>query len=232
MSPSQRLTSSTTNSRLNQINNHIMASARSPSIFTADNVPRAAEDPLFGLMAAYKKDTFDKKVDLGIGAYRDDNAKPWVLPVVKKVGLVFWMAGADVANSHIQADDLLRKDPDLNHEYLPIAGLADFTTASQKLVLGADSPAVREKRVSVIQSLDEYTGLSGLRLYLFKPSQAQVLYTLVVPFSPSFSLNLPLPSTCPLRHGPITTKSSPMSGCQSSPILTSAARQKCSILRG
>jgi aspartate aminotransferase, cytoplasmic len=56
------------------------------SVFTKDVVPQAAEDPLFGLMAAYRKETSDKKVDLGIGAYRDDNAKPWVLPVVKKVG--------------------------------------------------------------------------------------------------------------------------------------------------
>jgi aspartate aminotransferase, cytoplasmic len=55
------------------------------SCFSASVVPKAPEDPLFGLMAAYKADTFDKKVDLGIGAYRDDNAKPWVLPVVKKV---------------------------------------------------------------------------------------------------------------------------------------------------
>ena len=56
--------------------------------FPADAVPQAAEDPLFGLMAAYRKDTFDKKVDLGIGAYRDDNAKPWVLPVVKQVSAI------------------------------------------------------------------------------------------------------------------------------------------------
>ena len=53
--------------------------------FSADVVPQAAEDPLFGLMSAYKKDEDSKKVDLGIGAYRDDNAKPWVLPVVKQV---------------------------------------------------------------------------------------------------------------------------------------------------
>jgi len=37
-------------------------------------------------MAAYRADEDKNKVDLGIGAYRDDNAKPWVLPVVKKVG--------------------------------------------------------------------------------------------------------------------------------------------------
>lgn len=53
--------------------------------FPENAVPQAPEDPLFGLMAAYRADTFEKKVDLGIGAYRDDSAKPWVLPVVKKV---------------------------------------------------------------------------------------------------------------------------------------------------
>lgn len=56
-----------------------------PTSFSAEAVPQAPEDPLFGLMAAYRADTFEKKVDLGIGAYRDDNAKPWILPVVKKV---------------------------------------------------------------------------------------------------------------------------------------------------
>jgi len=56
-----------------------------PTSFTADAVPQAPEDALFGLMAAFRRDTDPKKVDLGIGAYRDDNAKPWVLPVVKKV---------------------------------------------------------------------------------------------------------------------------------------------------
>ena len=52
--------------------------------FSADVVPQAPEDPLFGLMAAYRADSFEKKVDLGIGAYRDDNAKPWILPVVRE----------------------------------------------------------------------------------------------------------------------------------------------------
>lgn len=61
-----------------------MDDGSNPSVFTSDHVPQAPEDPLFGLMAAYRKDTFDKKVDLGIGAYRDNNAKPWVLPVVKQ----------------------------------------------------------------------------------------------------------------------------------------------------
>ena len=47
----------------------------------------AHESPcsIFQLTAAYKADTFKNKVNLGVGAYRDDDNKPWVLPVVKKV---------------------------------------------------------------------------------------------------------------------------------------------------
>lgn len=55
------------------------------SPFDANVVPKAPEDPLFGLMAAYRADTSETKVDLGIGAYRDDTGKPWILPVVKLV---------------------------------------------------------------------------------------------------------------------------------------------------
>jgi aspartate aminotransferase len=62
-----------------------MSSTTSATAFTNEVCPQAPEDALFGLMAAYRADTDSKKVDLGIGAYRDDNAKPWVLPVVKQV---------------------------------------------------------------------------------------------------------------------------------------------------
>lgn len=104
--------------------------------FTAEVVPQAPEDPLFGLMRAYRADQDPNKVDLGIGAYRDDNAKPWVLPVVKK------------------ADETLRNDPELNHEYAPIAGIASFTSKAAELILGgADSPAIREKRVTSVQTI-------------------------------------------------------------------------------
>lgn len=68
------------------------------SAFSVDVVPQAPEDPLFGLMAAYRKDSDPKKVDLGIGAYRDNNAKPWVLPVVKQVRFaVDWRS---IRNTH------------------------------------------------------------------------------------------------------------------------------------
>ncbi|KAK0621719.1 pyridoxal phosphate-dependent transferase [Bombardia bombarda] len=110
-------------------------SSLSTTSFPAEAVPQAPEDALFGLMRAYKADESPSKVDLGIGAYRGDDAKPWVLPVVKK------------------ADEILRNDPNLNHEYLPIAGLASFTSKACELLLGPSSPAISEKRVTSVQTI-------------------------------------------------------------------------------
>lgn len=62
-------------------------------------------------------------------AYRTDEGQPWVLPVVREV------------------ESQMAADHSLNHEYLPIAGLPEFTSAATKLVLGDDSPALLENRV-------------------------------------------------------------------------------------
>lgn len=66
-------------------------------------------------------------------AYRTNEGKPWVLPVVKKV------------------EKLIVHDDRLNHEYLPILGLPEFRSSSSKIVLGDDSPAIREDRVCVVE---------------------------------------------------------------------------------
>lgn len=50
-----------------------------------NDVPLAPPDVIFHLTAMYKADTFDKKVNLGVGAYRTNEGKPWTLNVVKKV---------------------------------------------------------------------------------------------------------------------------------------------------
>ena len=107
---------------------------------------------IFKLTAAYKEDSFPQKINLGVGAYRDDEDKPWVLPVVKKVRL----ASPSVPCSATilrQATQILLEDPNLDHEYLPITGLPTFTSAAAKLILGADSPAIATGRVSSTQTI-------------------------------------------------------------------------------
>jgi aspartate/tyrosine/aromatic aminotransferase len=37
------------------------------------------------LSTGYKLDTFEDKVNLGVGAYRTEEGKPYMFPVVKKV---------------------------------------------------------------------------------------------------------------------------------------------------
>ena len=53
---------------------------------------------IFKLTASYKADTYPQKVNLGVGAYRDNDNTPWVLPVVKKVR--FPIRAADLLRKH------------------------------------------------------------------------------------------------------------------------------------
>ncbi|KAI8615627.1 pyridoxal phosphate-dependent transferase, partial [Chytriomyces sp. MP71] len=111
-------------------------------------------DAIFALSAAHTADQDPHKINLGIGAYRDNDGKPWVLPVVRKV------------------KQNLLNDPSLNHEYLAIDGLRTFTDASAKMILGADSAAVKEKRFLGVQQISG-TGavrLGGDLLKKIKPS--------------------------------------------------------------
>lgn len=74
-------------SRIRQLSAHLDRSISSKNASVFENIPLAPADPIFALNGAYKADTDPKKVNLGIGAYRTDEGKPWVLPAVKKVRL-------------------------------------------------------------------------------------------------------------------------------------------------
>ncbi|KAK7693651.1 hypothetical protein QCA50_003220 [Cerrena zonata] len=124
-------------SRVNQLINHLKTSQNTMSVHaeTWNAVPLAPPDSIFKLTASYKEDTFPQKINLGVGAYRDNDNKPWVLPVVKK------------------ATEILLNDPTIDHEYLPITGLPEYTGAAAKLILGEDSPALAEGRVTSVQTI-------------------------------------------------------------------------------
>lgn len=78
-----------------------------------------------------------------------------------------------------KADEILRNDPTLNHEYLPITGLAPFTSAAAKLILGSSSPALTEKRSCSVQTISG-TGavhLGALFLKRFYPGSPTVYFS-------------------------------------------------------
>ena len=49
------------------------------------NVPMAPPDSIFGIATAYKLDPSKDKINLSLGAYRDDDGKPYTFKVVDKV---------------------------------------------------------------------------------------------------------------------------------------------------
>lgn len=55
----------------------------------------APPDPIIGLNDAYRADTFENKVIVGVGAYRDDLGKPYVLPCVREAEQILQSQGLD-----------------------------------------------------------------------------------------------------------------------------------------
>lgn len=105
------------------------------------HVEQAPKDPILGITEAYLADSDPNKINLGVGAYRDDNGKPVVLNCVRE-------AERRVGGSHFM-------------EYLPIGGLKDFNQHSVKLAYGDNAEPIADGRVASVQSL---SGTGSCRL--------------------------------------------------------------------
>lgn len=117
---------------------------RSMSSLHWKEYPMAPKDPIIGLTEMYKEDEFEHKVNVGVGAYRDDAGKPYVLPCVR------------------EAETILMNQPNLDHEYSGIAGDPKFVELSLKFAYGEDSKPLLENRIGGVQTL---SGTGGLRVF-------------------------------------------------------------------
>jgi len=97
-------------------------------------------DPILSLNEAFGKDPRTNKINLSIGIYFDDAGKIPMLPSVR------------AAEHKVVADAGARP-------YLPMEGAANFRTAVQELLFGADSAAVKAGRVVTIQAVGSSGGL-------------------------------------------------------------------------
>lgn len=109
-----------------------------------DNVPMGPPDVILGISEAFKRDTHPKKVNLGVGAYRDDSGKPFVLPSVRK-------AEGKVAQKN------------LNKEYAPIGGEDVYCKEVAKLGFGDNSSVIQNEQNVTVQTI---SGTGALRLGL------------------------------------------------------------------
>lgn len=105
-------------------------------------VPMGPPDKILGLNELFNKDASPKKVNLGVGAYRDDNGKPMVLRVVTE-------AEKRIFERH------------MDHEYAGIAGLQSFVDRSVAFAYGEKSSVIESGCVAAVQSI---SGTGGVRL--------------------------------------------------------------------
>ena len=75
---------------LRRLNHHVGALAPNPTAAANGDlfgqVKQAPLDPILGTKILFLKDNSPSKINLGIGAYRSNEGKPYVLKAVRKVG--------------------------------------------------------------------------------------------------------------------------------------------------
>ena len=98
-----------------------------------DKLERLPADTILGLAAACRADPNPDRVDLTIGIYMDEQGLCPVFDAVRQ------------AQRALVAEEVTKA-------YMPPAGDEAFNLGMQRLVLGGDSPALRDRRVGSVQA--------------------------------------------------------------------------------
>lgn len=107
-----------------------------------ENIPAAPPDAILGLTEAWKNDPNPKKVNLGVGVFKDDQGNTPILASVK-------------------AAERLLVEKATTKSYMPIAGAPDYRKAVQDMVFGAGHPVIADNRVRTAHTPG---GTAGLRV--------------------------------------------------------------------
>jgi len=126
-------------------------------------------DPILGLNDMFNKDQDTGKINLGVGAYRGNDGKPWVLPSVR------------AAEKKILASES-------NKEYLGITGLPGFVKLSLKFAYGENSSVIEQGKVIGVQTL---SGTGACRLAGEFFSKFKISNTIYQP-NPTWGNHIPI----------------------------------------
>lgn len=105
------------------------------------SIKQLPPDPIFRLPGIFTADSHPKKVNLGIGVYKNEKGQPEVLSCVKKA-------------------EKLILEQNLSKDYLPIDGLGEYVAESLKLILGETLYPQLIKNIFAAQTVG---GTSALR---------------------------------------------------------------------
>jgi aspartate aminotransferase len=141
-----------------------------------EHLDRLSPDPILGLMAAFRADSDPRKVDLGVGVYRDDAGETPVMKAVRE------------AEQAVLARQTTKT-------YVAAVGNAGFNEAMERLVLGHGHAALGSGRLRTIQAPG---GCGALRLGA-ELIRAAAPDAVVHVSTPSWANHVPLLSNCGLR---------------------------------
>jgi aromatic-amino-acid transaminase len=99
-----------------------------------EHVDAYAGDPILTLVETFHKDTREQKVNLGIGLYYDEQGR---IPLLASV----------------QQAEAQRAAAPAPRPYQPMEGAANYRTAVQHLLFGAEHAAVKASRIATIQTI-------------------------------------------------------------------------------
>jgi aspartate aminotransferase len=98
-----------------------------------ESLKPAAVDPILGLMAAFREDPRDNKIDLGVGVYQDDRGRTPVMDAVKR------------AESKLM-------ELEQTKSYQGIAGDAEYNSRMLALMFGDDHSILSSGRIKTLQA--------------------------------------------------------------------------------
>jgi aspartate aminotransferase len=137
---------------------------------------RLQSDSILGLMAKYRADPFTRKVDLGVGVYRDDSGNTPILDCVRS------------AEQEVLAAQTTKS-------YVAAGGREEFNSAVEELVLGPTHASRRDRRARTQQTPG---GCGALRVgaELIKAATPDAVVHMS---DPTWGNHAPLLGSCGLR---------------------------------
>lgn len=113
-----------------------------------NDIPLAPPDKILGISEAFVKDTNPKKINLGVGAYRDNSGKPIIFPSVKKA-------------------ETLLLETETEKEYTPIIGSKNYQNLVKNFIFNNSNKdangakLIEEGRIVTAQTI---SGTGSLRV--------------------------------------------------------------------
>jgi aspartate aminotransferase len=134
-----------------------------------ETLPALAPDPILGLSAAFKEDHNPKKIDLGVGVYKDEHGNT---PILKAVSMA----------------QAVLQERETSKVYITPQGHQGYIDGMLNLLFGNNSSALADKRIAAVQAPGGCGALRILAELLIRVNKDTVVWV----SDPTWANHIPL----------------------------------------